>query len=343
MYKRLNSFLLVNNILNSSQFGFRNNFSTEHAIIQLLDKIIDSLSRKEHIIAIFMDLSKAFDTIDHNILLHKLKNYGIRGIALSWFKSYLSNRQQYVFFNNKSSSMLDIQCGVPQGYILGPLLFLIYVNDIINSSSILSFIMFADDTNISFSHKNLPELIATLNSELSNISSWFKCNKLSLYISKTNYMHFQTTHLNPEFQYNVKIDDLSLEQKDSTRFLGIIIDKNLSWNQHLSSIYSQIAKGIGILYRIKNLLPKRTLLSHYNTLILPYINYCNIAWGNRSKTKLDNITKESRKDLYTFIFSGPRRPSFFHQLNILKIPEINDLQTAIFMFKYVKGVLPPIF
>ena len=128
--------------------------------------------------------------------------------------------------------MLDIQCGVPQGSILGPLLFLIYVNDIINSSSILSFIMFADDTNILFSHKNLPELIATLNSELSNISSWFKCNKLSLNINKTNYMHFQTAHLNPEFQYNVKIDDLSLEQKDSTKFLGVTIDKNLSWNQH---------------------------------------------------------------------------------------------------------------
>ena len=172
----------MNNILNSSQFGFRKNFSNEFAIIHLLDKIVDSLSRKERIIAIFMDLSKAFDTIDHNILLQKLNNYGIRGIALSWIRSYLSDRQQYVFINNKSSSMLDIQCGVPQGSILELLLFLIYVNDIINLSSILSFIMFADDTNVLFSHKKLPDLIATLNSELSNILSWFKCNKLSLNI-----------------------------------------------------------------------------------------------------------------------------------------------------------------
>ena len=102
-------------------------------------------------------------------------------------------------------------------------------------------------------------------------------------------MHFQTAHLNPELHNDVKIDDLSLEQKDSTKFLGVIIDKNLSWNQHLSSISSQTARGIGILYRIKNLLSKRTLLSLYNTLILPYINYCNIAWGNCSKTKLDNV------------------------------------------------------
>ena len=123
-----------------------------------------------------MDLSKAFDTINHTILFHKLNNYGIRGITLSWFKSYLSNRQQYVYIQNKKLSMLNIQCGVPQGSILGPLLFLIYINDIINSSSILSFILFADDTNIIFSHKNLTELINTLNSELIKISSWFKCN-----------------------------------------------------------------------------------------------------------------------------------------------------------------------
>ena len=120
------------------------------------------------------------------------------------------------------------------------IIFDLYVNDIFNSSSIVSFIMFADDTNVLFSHKKLPDLIATLNSELSHISSWFKCNKLS----KTNYVHFQRTHSNPEFQYNVKIGDLSLDKKDSAKFLGITIDNSLSWNQHLSSMSSQIAKGI---------------------------------------------------------------------------------------------------
>ena len=165
MYKRLNSFLLVNNVLNSSQFGFRKNFSTELAIIQLLDKIIDSLSRKEHIIAIFMDLSKAFDTIDHNILLYKLKNYGIRGIALSWFKSYLSDRKQYVFINNKSSSMLDIQCGVPQGSILGPLLFLLFINDLPNSTN-FNVKLFADDTFLSLESKNYKDLQKNVNEEM---------------------------------------------------------------------------------------------------------------------------------------------------------------------------------
>ena len=345
VYKRLISFLLVNNILNSSQFGFRKNFSTEMAIIQLVDKIINSLSKKEHIIAIFMDLSKAFDTIDHNILLYKLNHYGVRGIPLSWFKSYLSDRRQYVFINNTNSSLLDIQCGVPQGSILGPLLFLVYVNDIIKTSNILSFVLFADDTNIFLSDKNLMNLITILNIELNKLSSWFKCNKLSLNINKTNYMLFQTTHLNVDLDYDIKIDNIPLDQKESTKFLGITIDKNLSWNQHLRNLSSKIAKGIGVLHKMKYLLPERTLLSLYNTLILPYIIYCNIAWGNCSKSKLDNILLLQKKAVRICTHSGflDHTDPLFYRTKILKVHDIHDLQTSLFMFKYVKEILPPVF
>ena len=266
VYKRLISFLTVNNILNKSQFGFRKNCSTDFAIIQLLDKVTELLSQKEHIIAIYMDLSKAFDTIDHITLLSKLDNYGIRGPAYSWIKSYLSERKQFVYIDGHNSNMLNIQCGVPQGSILGPLLFLIYVNDIINSSKILNFIMFADDTTVIASHKNIGELINILNLELINVSSWFKCNKLSLNISKTNCMHFQSTHSNADafIDYDIKIDGLTLEQKDNTKFLGVTIDKYLSWNQHIANITSQIAKAICILYRLKHILPPKSLL--YNAL-----------------------------------------------------------------------------
>ena len=253
VYTRLESFLSVNNILNPSQFGFRKKFSTDLAIAHLLDKITSAFAKKEHVIAIFMDLSKAFDTINHDILLHKLRNYGIRGTALSWFKSYLSNRQQYVLNDKNKSSMLNIRCGVPQGSILGPLLFLIYINDITKSSSTVSFILFADDTNILYSHKHLTELINTLNTELINVSSWFKCNKLSLNIAKTNFIHFQTLHSNIELPQPIKIDDLSLLKKDFTKFLGITIDKNLTWDQLIQNISSQITRGIGMLCKTKDI------------------------------------------------------------------------------------------
>ena len=176
-----------------------------------------------------MDLSKSSDTIDHITLLRKLDNYGIRGPAYSWFKSYLSERKQFVCIDGHNSFTSNIQCGVPQGSILGPLLFLIYVNDIFNSSSILNFTMFADDTTVIASHKNMNDLIDMLNLELVNVSSWFKCNKLSLNISKTNCMHFQTTHSNADalISYDIKIDGIKLDNKDYTNFLGITIDKHL--------------------------------------------------------------------------------------------------------------------
>ena len=345
VYKRLSSLLTLNNILNPSQFGFRKKFSTDFAIAKLLDKVIQSLSNKEHVIALFMDLSKAFDTIDHDILLYKLNNYGIRGIVLSWLKSYLSNRQQFVSIDNVESSLLNIKCGVPQGSILGPLLFLIYINDIVNSSTVLAFVLFADDTNIVLSHTNLNELIDTLNAELRKVSSWFKCNKLSLNISKTNFMHYQTTRTNIELPCNIIIDTMPLVKKDNVNFLGITIDKHLTWNQHVNNVSISIAKGIGILYKVKNYLLEDSLLMIYNTLILPYLNYCNIVWGNCHKTKLNHILllqKKAVRICTNSTYLSHTNP-LFHRLKVYKIHDINTHQIAMFMFKYNKELLPPVF
>ena len=221
----------------------------------------------------------------------------------------------------------------PSGFHIRPrpLLFLIYINDIINLSSNFKFIMFADDTTVLASHKNLNVLIDTLNVELSKISTWFKCNKLSLNISKTNFMHFQTTSTNADIaiHYDIRIDGLPLQKKDYTKFLGITIDKQLTWNQHIDNVSSQIAKGIGILYRIKHLLPQRSLLMLYNSLVLPYINYCNIIWGNCGKSKLSHILLLQKKAVRICTKSSylMHTDPLFHQLKILKVQNLYKCST----------------
>ena len=190
MHKRLYSFLTDHNILFQNQFGFRKNNSTTYALIQITEMIKESIDNHKYGCGIFIDLRKAFDTVNHNILLIKLEHYGIRGTALNWFKSYISNRKQYVFLNGESSKLKEVSCGVPQGSVLGPLLFLLYINDLPNISKNFDFYLFADDTNIYCEANTLDELEFTINKELKELRSWLIVNRLSLNINKTNFVIF---------------------------------------------------------------------------------------------------------------------------------------------------------
>ena len=191
MYNRLLKYITLNKILVENQFGFRQGQSTYMALLKLVNDITEELDKGNCYLGIFIDLSKAFDTVDHNLLLRKMEYYGIRGHALLWFTSYLSYRIQYVSLNQTNSETLPVTCGAPQGSILGPLLFILFINDIVNASTIAEIIMLADDTTLFFKHKELGILYTTINVELAKISQWFKLNKLSLNIKKTTMLSFE--------------------------------------------------------------------------------------------------------------------------------------------------------
>ncbi len=355
IYNRLDNFLTRFNILHENQYGFRKHHSTDLALLDIYNNISSSLELNHHTIGIFLDLSKAFDTINHDILLSKLHHYGIRGLALDLLSSYLSSRLQYTSYDSHLSGLLPVSCGVPQGSILGPLLFLLYVNDIPSSSKHFSFVLFADDTNIFLSHPNLNTLTHIFNTELIKVSNWFKANKLSLNVSKTNYIHFsKKKHNTPPT--NIMIDNTLIHPVEHTKFLGVIIDQNLSWKHHISKITNQVSKNIGILRKLRSTFPKHILFSLYNTLILPYISYSNIAWAITDNTldpslcpwtdtynsKLDHIFKLQKKAIRIINNTDYLTHSkpMFHNLKTLNIYDINKLQTGLFMFRYNSNTLP---
>ena len=313
MYNRLYNFLCENNMLYEKQFGFQSSHSTDHAIIQLIDEISKSFERNAFTLGVFIDLSKAFDTVNHQILLSKLNSYGIRDINCKWFKSYLSKRNQFVSYEHGKTDMSVVTCAVPQGSILGPLLFLIYINDMNKASKLLNPIMFADDSNLFYSHHDIKKLFEIVNNELRNIHEWFKANKLSLNRGKTNYVFF---HKNTKTDYiplklaELHIADSKIIRKYEVKFLGIILHENLCWNKHIELIENKISKNLGVLYKAKYLLSQKCMINIYFSFIhSSYINYANIAWSSTNRSKLSKLFNKQKHASRIILFQDRHIPA----------------------------------
>lgn len=337
---RLHHFIAKNKLLSNSQYGFRQNRSTSLALIELVEEITKCIDKNKFIIGIFIDLQKAFDTIDHSILLDKLEKYGIRGLPHRWIGSYLRDRQQFVQVEQYKSNCKNIKCGVPQGSILGPTLFLLYINDICKISKILKFILFADDTNILCSGHDLEKLLNDVNEEMYKLKNWFNINKLSLNVKKTKLMLFGNRKKDMPIQ--ITIQNTVIERVEQIVFLGVVIDEKMSWKPHICYLRSKVAKCVGVMKRCSLILNQSALLILYHSFIMSYLNYCIEVWGNCYKSNLLPLIilqKRAIRVVHKVKYNEHTNPLFLNTFN-LKLYDLVNYKMAQIMYRASTNTLP---
>ena len=340
VHKRLYSFMTKCNILYDRQYGFRPKRSTTDAIVEFMSDVLPSLDNKGSCLSVFLDLSKAFDTINHSILLNKLEHYGVRGLALGWFRSYLEQRRQYVNYRDVQSTTQSLEYGVPQGSVLGPLLFILYTNDLPNALQYTKSILFADDTTMYLDSVDSPTMYQHVNSDLGVLNDWFRANQLSVNPSKTKYLLFSTRGKYIVANNDLFIDNEKLERVKTT--VGCIIDQHLSWEYHVEHSRKMLSKGLYAINMSKHILSQDHLKIIYYSLIHPYLLYGIVLWGNTYQKHIHKLEVAQKKAIRSICGAKYNDSStvLFKKLGILKLRDMYKAQTLMLMYRFINKTLP---
>ena len=310
-------------------------------IMLIQDLITKAFEENEYVVGIYLDLRKAFDTVDQDILIRKLDKYGIKGSALQIIKSYLTERSQTVSVEQREAKLRDIKIGVPQGSILGPLLFILYINDLADLDVGCQFFLYADDTAIFFKHKNPEMLQGMVNSALPRIAEWLEANYLTLNASKTLFQIY--TNRKTSISLNVSINGVGIKLANHIKYLGILIDADMKFTTHINGISNILSRNIGMIARIRQYVPQKQLLQLYHSLVHPYINYCCFIWGSTYASQIQKLLILQKRAMRIIEGTFPPQSAnpIFKKHNILKVNEIAHLQMLLIMHRHLLNELPP--
>ena len=290
-------------------------------------------------------MSKGFDCVNHDILLKKLLHYGIRGVAYDFFKSYLTNRQQYTFINGVESEWLNVICGVPQGSVLGPLLFLLYTNDLSNASD-FTINLFADDTCLSLCHSNINILSQLCNSEAAKVDEWFKANRLTTNSKKaSNFLLSVYDSALDTSSFKITMGNVDLKRDDTVKYLGVLLDHNVTWSDQIEKLTSKLACSAGIFSKLRYYLDNKTLIQMYHALFNSHLQYGILCWGTTSSTNLHKLQVLQNRAIRNMM-KAPRffrLDNYYLNLRILKVTDLYDFEIAKFMHGHLNNILPECF
>lgn len=325
----------------SRQSGFRKNHSCQTALVKLVDEWIGAIDKNEFVGTIFLDLSKAFDLV----LLRKLRKFHLDSPSITWFDSYLRNRCQQTYVSGASSDIKDVSSGVPQGSVLGPLLFLMFINDLPSSCTLATADIFADDTTLSYHGTSIFDVNNSLCADLANVSTWCNSNNMSLNVSKTKAMYVSSrnrSRLIHNFQPPLTLNEKQISISCEEKLLGVTLDSVLSFDSHIENVLKKCNSLLYLLSRIKIFLSLQNRKLFFNAYILPHLDYCCVIWGNCTASQEQKLIRFQKRAARLILDKDFETPSseLFAELNWMEFPERVLFQKAILMFKIFNGLAP---